>query len=83
MPPGIPSGRRRFRSTMNIITATLGAVRAAHHNAHSPVALREQRLFEAGRDAAAQARTPADEAPRRSARSAGQYLAIYPAGSGR
>jgi hypothetical protein len=69
---------------MNIITATLGAVRAAHDRAHCPAAQREQRLYEAGREAAdLTQRTPVASLRRSARRVASDFLAIYPAGSGR
>lgn len=68
---------------MNIITATLCAVRAALDKAHTPDTTPDERYLAEAQDMADLERRIHELDERHSPLYANSYLAIYPAGSGR
>jgi hypothetical protein len=68
---------------MNIITATLGAVRAAFDKANTPVATSDERYLAEAQDMNDLERRMRELDEHRSPIYAGSFLGIYPAGSGR
>ena len=68
---------------MNIITATLGAMRAALDQAHTPHTTPDERYLAEAQDMNDLEHRMRELDERRSPLYANSYLAIYPAGSGR
>ena len=68
---------------MNIVTATLGAFRAAFAHSHVPALTADERYLSEALDIGDLERRMRDLDTHRGPVMANSYLAIYPAGSGR